>query len=224
MDRYFHLELAKDDISAQDRYARNAARWLASQLPDIDSERLGWSVLVVTAMLYPDWYDPALGDRLKSATRSPAESKGMSIALLLAGRVGEALIDAKHGQSSEPGAPMLEVSAELATVDFPRLVSELFESPMGTDPGQLRSRFGEAIGDLDDIRELVTEEIPGVDLRAIGRALVATALLLFRQISELPTPGRLRRKRQRRFAGIQSGMTTAAFTLGMIGDYLTSQG
>jgi hypothetical protein len=80
--------------------------WLLSQLPGTDPERLGWAVITVAGLLYPGLPVTGApdGDRRKLA--------GQSTAMLVASRVGEALIDraaratpAHPGISANPAAP-----------------------------------------------------------------------------------------------------------------------
>ncbi len=194
------------------------ARWLVSQLPGTNPEVLGWGLIAVATMLYPPWYDPQLGDILKPADWPPGRGKGASIALLEASRVGEELISIGMGNPSPAPAPAaLEVGDEMAAIDFGQLI---------TEQGLVsRDRLADLRAENDDsaeIRQVLLDGMPGADLRAIGWALVAAAVLVMNQALGSPVPrGFGRRARWRR--GARTGSVIAALSLGMIGEGLTRE-
>jgi hypothetical protein len=71
-------------------YGSAIARWLAAQLPGADPGQLGWGILAVTALLCPD-SAPIL--RPAIPRRKSSERRGERTSMILASRVGEALVE-----------------------------------------------------------------------------------------------------------------------------------
>jgi hypothetical protein len=221
MDRYFRLELSGADFGDEPGYGLNTGRWLASQLPASDPVWLGWGLVAVTAVLCPGSNGAGFGEILKMATASPRHRKGRSIALLMASRVGDALINTEGSPS--PAGRTLEVGPELAAADF------LGSPPESPWPGwirveEVRGDFREHMRtELDVIRQLLAGELPGADPGAIGWAVTGTARMLLKQAAEPRAPGRPGPSAWRQ-ADVRSGMATTAFLLGVVGDFLIDQG
>jgi len=217
MDRHWAAETAKSGAGPSwfsQTEGQVFAQWLAGQLPGSDPERTGWGLIAVAAMLYPSWYDPELGDILRPAGWPAGRGKGASMGLLMASRVGEALIGTGN---LPPAAPaVLKVGAELAGINFMELLAE-----SGLNPDLLSdSRTG--IEELTEIRQVLTAGLPGADLRATGWAAVASAVLVATQLASLPAPGRFGRYARWR-AGVLTGTAAAAAALGVTGEALARE-
>jgi hypothetical protein len=192
-------------------YGSGTAAWLAAQLPGADPRQLGWGIIAVTAMLFPA---PDEGDPWST----PDERGGERTSMILASRVGEALLE------SEPPAPgsagLVEIGAELAACEMTAVYSEFVGPPRdpaeAADPAALRREFHESMAaGLAEIRQRLTEELPGADLVAIGWALIGTGMSLLVQTSKIKQPRRLRRRSNVRTSAMRSSLLLAA-----VGDFL----
>jgi hypothetical protein len=221
MERLAGADLAVLD-PAEPGNGRGTARWLAGQLPASDPVLLGWAVVTVAAAMYPTWYEPGLGDILARGTVKPGTGRGMSAALLMAYRVGAELIDL--GPGLPPAGGPLEVGPEIAVLNFTTFMSS-GGSEDGEDlSGELAFLRTAAQPSVDEVRQLLAEELPAVDVQAVGWVLVAIAVLLCQQIARFEAPPLKRRVRRRArplLAGARSGMSQAAVALGLIGDDLS---
>ena len=162
-DRY--QSAAREQIG----YGSGIAKWLASQLPGTDPGELGWGILAVTALLCPD-SDPVLVPGKPPG--QPGERFGERTSMLLASRVGEALVESA-GQRAAPDGDAHEVGPELARFDMSEVYSELSGLPSSSsaaaDPAQFRHEFHQAMADgLGEIRQCLVDELAGADLPGGG--------------------------------------------------------
>jgi hypothetical protein len=218
MDRHWAAETAKVSGLGPSWFSQTEgqvfAQWLAGQLPGSDPERTGWGLIAVAAMLYPGWYDPGLDDILRPAGWPPGRGKGASMGLLLASRVGEALIGMGNLPPAVPA--VLAVGGELAGIDFMELLAE-----SGLDPDLLSDSRAD-VEELTEIRRFLMADLPGADLRATGWAAAASAVLVATQLAGFPAPGRFGRRARWR-AGVLAGTAAAAVALGMTGQALARE-
>jgi hypothetical protein len=98
-DRY--LAVAGEPLTS----SADVSQWLLSQLPDADPEQLGWAVLTVAGLLYPglEGERTAPGTIATMVGQKTATIAGQNMTMLIASRVGEALIEAAAA-SRPPGA------------------------------------------------------------------------------------------------------------------------
>jgi hypothetical protein len=197
-------------------YGTGTAAWLASQLPGADPRQLGWGVLAVTAMLFPaQGADGAEND----PWFTPDERGGERTSMILASRVGEALLES--GPPAAGSAGLVEVGPELAACEMTAVYSE-FVGPTG-DPAQaadaaaLRREFHQSMAaGLAELRQRLEDELPGADLVAIGWALIGTGMSLLVQTSKIK-PSRRRRESNVRTSAMRSSLLLAA-----VGDFLVA--
>jgi hypothetical protein len=196
-------------------YGSATAGWLASQLPGADLRQLGWGILVVTAMLFP-----AQGENAGEGDpwSTPDERGGERTSMLLASRVGEALLEAAPAAAAPAG--VVEIGPELAACEMTTVYSEFVGAPrdpaQAADPAALRREFHESMAaGLAEIRQRLTEELPGADLAAIGWALIGTGMSLLVQTSKIKPSRRLRRRSNVRTSAMRSSLLLAA-----VGDFL----
>ena len=84
------------------------------------------------------------------------------------------------------------------------------------DPAALRREFHESMAaGLAEIRQRLTEELPGADLAPIGWALIGTGMSLLVQTSKIKPSRRLRRRSNVRTSAMRSSLLLAA-----VGDFL----
>lgn len=184
-------------------YGPAIARWLASQLPGADPGQLGWGILAVTALLCSD-------------------SEGERTSMILASRVGEALVESAVPQGAHPGHA-LEIGPELALLDMSGVYAEFTGlAPSATAPADPRREFHRTMADgLGEIRQRLIAELPGADVEAIGWGLIGSGMCLLVQASRVPPARRLRPGTRRRRSFRASAMRSALF-LAAVGDYLVS--
>jgi hypothetical protein len=215
------FERHQDALGEPIGYGSGTAGWLAAQLPGADLNQLGWGILVVTAMLFPVQGEDADGNDPWS---TPDERSGERTSMLLASRVGEALLEAAPpaGGPGRPGGPAggLEIGPELAACEMTAVYSELVGPPgdpaQAPDPAALRREFhGSMAPGLAEIRQRLAEELPGADLAAIGWALIGTGMSLLVQTSKIKPSRRLRRRSSVRTSAMRSSLLLAA-----VGDFL----
>jgi len=107
----------------------DVTQWLLSQLPGTDPELLGWAVLTVAGLLYP-------GMRAERAaigmTATVPGAAGQSMTMLIASRVGEALIEAAAGPGRSETSPAGPGRSETS----PGETSPGETSPGETSPGE----------------------------------------------------------------------------------------
>jgi len=196
-------------------YGYGTARWLASQLPGADPRQLGWGIIAVTAMLFPSGGEDAAEGADWSA---PGERGGERTSMILASRVGEALLESAPPAAGPSG--VAEIGAELAACEMTAVYSEFVGPPLdpaqAADPDALRREFRESMAPgLAEIRERLVEELPGADLTAIGWALIGTGMSLLVQTSKIKPSRRLRRRSSVRTSAMRSSLLLAA-----VGDFL----
>ena len=83
----------------------DVTEWLLSQLPGADPELLGWAVLTVAGLLYPGLRP----ERMAAGTT--ATVAGQNMTMLIASRVGEALIEAAEAPRAAAGAAQAGTAA-----------------------------------------------------------------------------------------------------------------
>jgi hypothetical protein len=200
-------------------YGSAIARWLAAQLPGADPGQLGWGILAVTALLCPD-SAPIL--RPAIPRRKSSERRGERTSMILASRVGEALVESA-GAPGGQACDALEIGPELALLD----ISGTYADFAGLGPGAAaqadpRREFQQTMADgLGEIRRCLIAELPGADIQAIGWGLIGSGMCLLVQASRVPPPRRLRPGARRRRSFRASAMRSALL-LAAIGDYLVS--
>lgn len=199
-------------------YGSVIAAWLAGQLPRADPRELGWGILAVTAMLLPA-ADPG------GPWGVPQDRGGERTSMMLASRVGEALLESASPTDRPAGAAA--VGPELAACEMPAVYAEFAGQPAGSaavDPAELRREFHESMTDaLAELRQLLLDELPGADLEAIGWALIGTGMSLLVQTSKIAPRSRWLRRRPRRGASVRTSAMRSSLLLAAVGDYLVSQ-
>ena len=200
-------------------YGSAIARWLGTQLPGADPGQLGWGILAVTALLCPDSAPiPAAG----TPRRKSGERWGERTSMILASRVGEALVEKAGAPRGHPG-DALEIGPELALLDMSGVYAEFTElAPTAAAQADPRGEFQRTMaGGLSEIRQCLITELPGADVEAIGWGLIGSGMCLLVQASRVPPPRRLRPGARRRRSFRTSAMRSALF-LAAVGDYLVS--
>jgi hypothetical protein len=206
------FERHQDAVGEPIGYGSGIARWLASQLPGVDPRQLGWGILAVTAMLFPARDEDAPWPAAR-------ERGGERTSMMLASRVGEALVESAAPARRSAGAAA--IGPELAACEMSAAYGEIAGLPFGSaatvDPAKMRREFHDSMADgLAEIRQLLRDELPGADLEAIGWALIGTGMSLLAQTSKL---GRgTRRRGSPRTSAMRSSLLLAA-----VGDYLVGQ-
>lgn len=200
-------------------YGTIVAQWLAGQLPGADIAAVGWGIILVSAMLYPAGpADPA------EEKAHPGRRAGQRLTIMLASRVGEALLEA--AVAAVPSGQPFEVGPELAQFDVSGIYTEAAGLPSsgvpGTDPAVLRREFHQAMGDdLIRIRQSLENELPGANLAATGWGLTGTGSRLLVEVGKVDPPRRLRlRAGARRRDNYRSSAMNSALSLASLGDYL----
>jgi hypothetical protein len=204
-------------------YGSGTARWLASQLPGADPRQLGWGIIAVTAMLFPAGSEGAGTEDAagSDAWSTPGERGGERTSMILASRVGEALLESAPLEPGPAGpAGVTEIGAELAACEMTAVYSEFVGAPRdpaeAADPAELRRDFQETMAPgLAEIRERLVEELPGADVTAIGWALIGTGMSLLVQTSKIKPSRRLRHRSSVRTSAMRSSLLLAA-----VGDFL----
>jgi hypothetical protein len=208
-------------------YGSAIARWLAAQLPGADPGQLGWGILAVTALLCPD--SPEIPAEIPAPIlapgtpqRKPGERWGERTSMILASRVGEALVECAGAPGGHAGAA-LEIGPELALLDMSGVYAEFTGlAPTAAARADPRREFQRTVADgLGEIRQCLITELPGADVEAIGWSLIGSGLSLLVQASRVPPPRRLRPGARRRRSFRASAMRSALF-LAAVGDYLVS--
>lgn len=202
-------------------YGASIAQWLMSQLPAADPAQLGWGIIAVTAQLLPE--SPILTERKPG--EKPGTRSGQRFSLLVASRVGEALLTSTEipADRQVPGSP--EVGPELAQIDLSEAYTQFTGLPSSEsavkDPAQLRREFAAYMADdLQLIRQYLTDDLPGADTGAIGWALIGTGMILLAQESKAAAPKGWRRSTRDREQTARNNAMTAALLLACIGDWL----
>ncbi len=196
-------------------YGSAIARWLAAQLPGTDPGQLGWGILAVTALLCPD-SAPIL--RPAIPRRKSSERRGERTSMILASRVGEALVESASAPCGQ-ACDAVEIGPELALLDISGAYAEFTGLAPHADP---RREFQQTMADgLDEIRRCLIAELPGADIQAIGWGLIGSGMCLLVQASRVPPLRRLRPGARRRRSFRASAMRSALF-LAAVGDYLVS--
>src|SRR5215469_8047120 len=204
-------------------YGSAIARWLAAQLPGADPGQLGWGILAVTALLCPD------SAEIPAAIRAPGtpqpksgERWGERTSMILASRVGEALVESAGAPGGHGGAA-LEIGPELALLDMSGVYAEFTGlAAVAAPQADPRREFQRTMADgLGEIRRCLITELPGADVEAIGWGLIGSGMCLLVQASRVPPPRRLRPGARRRRSFRTSAMRSALF-LAAVGDYLVS--
>lgn len=192
-------------------YGSGTAAWLLAQLPGADPRQLGWGIIAVTAMLFPDRDEG-------NARSAPDERGGERTSMILASRVGEALLESAPLPDGPRAAT--RVGPELAACEMTTVYSEFVGPPRETaaapDPAALRREFHSSMAPgLAEIRQRLVDELPGADLAAIGWALIGTGMSLLVQTSKIKPSRRLRRRSNVRTSAMRSSLLLAA-----VGDFL----
>jgi hypothetical protein len=200
-------------------YGSAIARWLAAQLPGADPGQLGWGILAVTALLCPD-SAPILAPG--APRRKSGERRGERTSMILASRVGEALVESA-GAPCAQACGALEVGPELALLGISGAYAEFAGlGPTAAAQADPRREFQRTMADgLGAIRRCLIAELPGADIQAIGWGLIGSGMCLLVQASRVPPPRRLRPGARRRRRLRVSAMRSALF-LAAVGDYLVS--
>jgi hypothetical protein len=213
MQREFEVIQAAVGPDEQFAYEASTAQWLISQLPGADFAQIGWAIILVSAAMYPDL---PMG-----ATEGKVQQGGQRFTLILASRVGEALL-ADVSAAAPPG-DSFEVGPKLASRDLSEIYSEMPWLPSSSvpdvDPAVLRREFQQAMSEaMTEVRQELVSELPGADLSAIGWALLGTGTTLLARTVQFY------RGRWRRGAKRSKELQTSAFNNGLflaaIGDYL----
>jgi hypothetical protein len=207
-----HQDLLGEPID----YGSGTAAWLLAQLPRADPRQLGWGVIAVTAMLFP-------GRDEDNAWSAPDERGGERTSMILASRVGEALLESgplPDGPRGATKAGATKVGTELAACEMTAVYSEFVGPPQdpveAADPAVLRREFQSSMAPgLAEIRQRLVDELPGADLVAIGWALIGTGMSLLVQTSRIKPSRRLRRRSNVRTSAMRSSLLLAA-----VGDFL----
>jgi hypothetical protein len=200
-------------------YGTIVAQWLAGQLPGADLGEVAWGIILIGAMLFPA--DPVPPAEEKA---HPGRRAGQRLTIILASRVGEALLEAATG--TRPSGQPFEVGPELAQFDVSGIYTEATGLPSsgvpGTDPAVLRREFHQAMGDdLIKIRQSLAAELPGANPTAIGWGLTGTGSRLLVEVGQIEPPRRLRlRAGGRRRENYRSSAMNSALSLASLGDYL----
>jgi hypothetical protein len=196
-------------------YGSGTAGWLVAQLPGADPRQLGWGILAVTAMLFPtEGKNADEGDPWST----PDERGGERTSMILASRVGEALLEFAPPAAGSGG--VAEIGAELAACEMTAVYTEFVgpsqDPAQAADPAALRREFHESMAPgLAEARQRLAEELPGADLVAIGWALIGTGMSLLVQTSKIKPSRRLRRRSNVRTSAMRSSLLLAA-----VGDFL----
>lgn len=189
------------------------ASWLVEQLPASDPWLMGWGMISVTFMLYPSEYNPEISDNDEPAGWSRGQSRGLSIGLVGAAQVGEGLIGLER-RSVASVSHVLDISGELAKVGHEIKLAD------GNPSSNWLSTFRtDGRGVAAEIRQDLRSELPTADLRPIGWALRATAMLLAQQTINAKKQRQFGR-RARSLRGLQDGNMAAAVMLDYIGEHL----
>jgi hypothetical protein len=198
-------------------YGSAIARWLTEQLPGADPRQLGWGILAVTALLFPaaDQGGPWAGLQDRGGER---------ISMILASRVGEALVES-GAPAAGPAAGPVQIGPELAACEMSAVYAEFAGQPAGSaaavDPAELRREFRESMADgLAQIRQTLLADLPGADLQAIGWALIGTGMSVLVQASKIAPRSRWLRRRPRRGASVRTSAMRSSLLLAAVGDYL----
>ncbi|HUA31343.1 MAG TPA: hypothetical protein VMC03_20845 [Streptosporangiaceae bacterium] len=198
-------------------YGTGTAAWLVTQLPGADPRQLGWGILAVTAMLFPAQGEDGAEDGPRF---TPDERSGERTSMILASRVGEALLECEPPAAGSAG--LAEIGPELAACEMTAVYSEFVGPP--EDPAQaadavaLRREFRESMAaGLAELRQRLDEELPGADLAAIGWALIGTGMSLLVQTSRIKPPRKLQRRSNVRTSAMRSSLLLAA-----VGDFLVA--
>lgn len=204
-------------------YGAGLAEWLVVQLPGADPAALGWGTIAVTGQLLPS--DPMFTPRGPQA--KPGARGGQRFSILLASRVGEALLSA-GAQVGRPAATSFEIGPELSQFDMSGVFIEFTGLPSSQSPGrdaaQLRREFIEHMADeLHEIRQCLTGELPGADQAAIGWGLIGTGMGLMVQEGKVAAkPKGWRRSTRQRNETARGSALSSAILLACIGDYLVN--
>src|SRR5450755_1646682 len=209
----------------------DVTEWLLSQLPGADPELLGWAVLTVAGLLYPGLRP----ERMAAGTT--ATVAGQNMTMLIASRVGEALIEAAEAPRAAAGtaqagtaatgtaqAGTVVVGRELSLVDLTEAYADLRlpAAPDATAAQRRRQLREHMAAELAEIREVLTEGIAGLDLTAAGWALTGTGMCLLVQTSRAPAARRGRLPRRSRHDELKNSAMRSAMLLAVIGDFLAS--
>jgi hypothetical protein len=173
-------------------------------------------------MLCPDFAPVLAPGRLR---KRPGDRWGERTSMILASRVGEALVESADSVNGHPAAAA-GVGPELARLDMARVYAELSALPSSSSPfaaqEDLRREFRQAMAEgLGEIRRCLLDELPGADLTAIGWGLIGSGLCLLVQASQVPAAQRPRPGARRRGNVRVSAMRSALF-LAAVGDYLVN--
>ena len=213
MQREFEVIQAAVGPEEQFAYEASTAQWLTSQLPGADFAQIGWAIILVSAAMYPDLP--------MAATEGNVQQGGQRFTLILASRVGEALL--ADVPSAAPPGDSFEVGPKLASRDLSEIYSEMPWLPSSSvpdaDPAVLRREFQQAMSEaMTEVRQELVSELPGADLSAIGWALLGTGTTLLARTVQFDQrrwrPGRQARKK------LQTTAFNHGLLLAAIGEYL----
>jgi|SRR5450755_1017345 hypothetical protein len=205
----------------------DVTEWLLSQLPGADPELLGWAVLTVAGLLYPGLRP----ERMAAGTT--ATVAGQNMTMLIASRVGEALIEAAEAPRAAAGAAQagtaqagtVVVGRELSLVDLTEAYADL-RLPAAPDATAAQRRHAlqeNMASELAEIRTVLTGGIAGIDLAAAGWALTGTGMCILVQTSRVPAARRARLTgRRRRHDELKNSAMRSAMLLAVIGDFLVN--
>jgi hypothetical protein len=205
----------------------DVTEWLLSQLPGADPELLGWAVLTVAGLLYPGLRPE------RTAAGTTATVAGQNMTMLIASRVGEALIEAAEAPRAAAGAAQagtaqagsVVVGRELSLVDLTEAYADL-RLPAAPDATAAQRRHAlqeNMAGELAEIRTVLTGGIAGIDLTAAGWALTGTGMCILVQTSRVPAARRARLTgRRRRHDELKNSAMRSAMLLAVIGDFLVN--
>jgi hypothetical protein len=202
----------QDAVGEPIGYGSVIAQWLESQLPGANPRQLGWGILAVTAVLFPAHEDDG-------PHPAPEDRGGERTSMMLASRVGEALVESAAPAGRPAGAAA--IGPELAACQMSAVYDEFAGQPSGSapaaNPARLRREFHDSMADaLAEIRQLLRDELPGSDLEAIGWALIGTGMSLLVQTSKL-------RRGTARRASVRTSAMRSSLLLAAVGDYLVGQ-
>jgi hypothetical protein len=197
------------------------ARWVISQLPAADPAQLGWGIIAVTASMLPE--SPIL-TRGKPGEK-PGTRSGQRFSLLVAGRIGEALLASAQAPAEPPAPGSPKVGPELARIDLSEAYANFTGLPSSQspvkEPAQLRREFAAYMADeLQTVRQFLTDDLPGSDTAAIGWALLGTGMVLMAQESKAAPPKGWRSSTRNREQTARDSAMTAALLLACVGDWL----
>jgi hypothetical protein len=213
MQREFEVIQAAVGADEQFAYEASTAQWLTSQLPGADFAQIGWAIILVSAAMYPDLP--------MAAAEGNVQQGGQRFTLILASRVGEALL--ADVPSAAPPGDSFEVGPKLASRDLSEIYSEMPWLPSSSvpdaDPAVLRREFQQAMSEaMTEVRQELVSELPGADLSAIGWALLGTGTTLLARTVQFDQrrwrPGRQARKK------LQTSAFNHGLLLAAIGEYL----